>query len=209
METSTLTSPEERIVLSNISWKTYETLLKELSDRSLKLTYYRGVLEIMAPSPEHEIYKKVLGRFAETLAEELEINIYPLGSTTFKKPKSSGAEPDECFYIQNIEQVKGKKRLDLKQDPAPDLVIAIDVTSFSDERFTVYADLGVREIWLYNGSSFKIYLLHGKSYILSQESLAFPDFSLTEIANFLEKVEEVDYLELVKEFRQWVRSQIK
>lgn len=123
MNTSTLTPPEEKIVLSGISWNTYETLLKELSHRRLRLTYYQGLLEIIAPSPEHEIYKKVLGRFAETLAEELEINIYPLGSTTFQKQNSSGAEPDECFYVQNIELVKGKKRLDLKKDPAPDLVI--------------------------------------------------------------------------------------
>lgn len=209
MNTSTLTPPEEKIVLSGISWDTYETLLKELNHRRLRLTYYQGFLEIMAPSPEHEIYKKVLGRFAETLAEELEINIYPLGSTTFQKPNSSGAEPDECFYIQNIERVKGKKRIDLKQDPAPDLVIEIDVTSFSNKRFLVYADLGVREIWLYNGSSFKIYLLQEQTYILSEESLAFPDLSLSEIAIFLEKVEEMDYLKLVKEFRQWVRSQIK
>lgn len=209
MKTSTLTPPEEKIALSGISWETYEILLKELSHRRLRLTYYQGFLEIMAPSPEHEIYKKVLGRFAETLAEELEINIYPLGSTSFKKPTSSGAEPDECFYIQNIEQVKGKKRLNLKQDPAPDLVIEIDVTSFSNERFLVYVDLGVREIWLYNGSSFKIYLLQEKKYILSEESLAFPDLSLSEIAVFLGKVEEIDYLELVKSFRQWVKSQIK
>lgn len=209
METSTLTPPAERIVLSEISWETYETLLKELSHRRLRLTYYQGLLEIMAPSPEHEIYKEVLGRFAETIAEELEINIYPLGSTTYKKPKSSGAEPDKCFYITNINLVKGKKRLDLKKDPAPDLVIEVDITSFSTQRFQVYADLGVKEIWLYNGKSFKIYLLQDKSYILSEQSLAFPNLLLSEIATFLGKIEEMDYLELIKEFRQWVRSQIQ
>ncbi|GFE67667.1 Uma2 family endonuclease [Chroococcus sp. FPU101] len=209
METSTLTPPAERIVLSEISWETYETLLKELSHRRLRLTYYQGLLEIMAPSPEHEIYKEVLGRFAETIAEELEINIYPLGSTTYKKPRSSGVEPDKCFYITNINLVKGKKRLDLKQDPAPDLVIEVDITSFSTQRFQVYADLGVKEIWLYNGKSFKIYLLQENNYIVSEQSVAFPNLLLSEIASFLEKIEEMDYLELIKEFRQWVRSQIQ
>jgi hypothetical protein len=33
-------------------------LLEELSDRHLRLTYNRGNLEIMAPSPEHELSKK-------------------------------------------------------------------------------------------------------------------------------------------------------
>ncbi|WP_293104029.1 hypothetical protein [Moorena sp. SIOASIH] len=38
----------------------------------------------MAPYPEQEFYKKVIGRFVETLAEELKIRIYPLGSPTFR-----------------------------------------------------------------------------------------------------------------------------
>jgi len=38
------------------------------------------------------------------------------------------------FYIDNIEAVRGKKRLDLNEDPAPDLVIEIDVTSSSQNR---------------------------------------------------------------------------
>lgn len=109
MATETLAPVEQRIQLSGISWQTYERLLAELSDRRLRLTYYRGNLEIMAPSPEHEFYKTIMGRFVETLAEELEVKIYPLGSTTFKRPELSGAEPDECFYIQNRQLVQGKK----------------------------------------------------------------------------------------------------
>ncbi len=64
------TPPLEIIHLSGISWQTYETLLKELSDRRLRLTYHRGNLEIMAPSPEPELSKEVLGQFVETLATE-------------------------------------------------------------------------------------------------------------------------------------------
>ena len=99
MTATLLAPPDEMIRLSGISWKTYETLLEELSDRRLRLTYNRGNLEIMAPYPEHELNKQVLGRFIETIAEELEVNIYPLGSTTFKQPKLSGVEPNECNSI--------------------------------------------------------------------------------------------------------------
>ncbi len=73
------TPPTESIHLSGISWQTYETLLQELSDRRLRLTYNRGNLEIIAPTPEHERFKKVSGRFVETMAEELDIRIEPLG----------------------------------------------------------------------------------------------------------------------------------
>lgn len=208
MTTNTLSYPEQKIQLTGITWQTYETLLKELSDRRLRLTYYRGNLEIMTPSPEHEFYKILIGRFAETLAEELKINIYPLGSTTFKRPENSGAEPDQCFYIQNIKAIKGKKRLDLSKDPAPDLVIEIDITSSSQNRLDVYADLGVSEIWSYNGKSFTVMHLENQQYIVSQQSLAFPNIPIQEIARFLEQATNMEYLELVSAFRTWVKSQI-
>lgn len=209
MTTTYLTPPEQRIELTGISWNTYEALLQELSDRRLRLTYYKGYLEIMTPSPEHENYKRVVGRFAETLAEELSVNIYPLGSTTFKRPQLTGAEPDECFYINNIDLVRGKKRLDLNYDPAPDLVIEIDITSSSIDRLQVYAALGVTEVWIYNGKEFNIYQLNQDRYLESDRSIFFPDIPLLEITQFLQRVETTDYLQLVREFRDWVRIQIQ
>ncbi len=203
-----LTPPTELIHLSGISWQTYETLLQELSDRRLRLTYNRGTLEIMAPSPEHELSKTLMGRFVETLAEETEIQIYPLGSTTFKRPEVSGAEPDECFYIRQIGLVQGKKRLDLNEDPAPDLVVEIDVASSSRNRLQVYADLGVAEVWIYNGESVIIHQLQNGAYITCRTSQFFPAIPIADIAGFLQQAQTMDYLELVKAFRNWVRTQI-
>jgi Uma2 family endonuclease len=208
MVATSLTPLTEVIHLSGISWQTYETLLQELSDRRLRLTYNRGTLEIMAPSPEHEFSKTVMGRFVETLAEETNLQIHPLGSTTFKRPELSGAEPDECFYFRNISAIRGKKRLDLDEDPAPDLVVEIDVTSSSKNRLQVYADLGVAEVWIYNRESLIIKQLQNDRYITSQISQFFPNVPILEIAGFLQQAETVDYLELVKTFRNWVRSQI-
>lgn len=208
MATETLAPVEQRIQLSGISWQTYERLLAELSDRRLRLTYYRGNLEIMAPSPEHEFYKTIMGRFVETLAEELEVKIYPLGSTTFKRPELSGAEPDECFYIQNRQLVQGKKRLDLNEDPPPDLVVEIDITSSSENRLPVYADLGVMEVWRYNGT-LKIYQLQNKQYVQTRDSQAFPGVAIAEIDRFLQQAMNTDYLDLVGSFRQWIKSQVR
>jgi Uma2 family endonuclease len=208
MTATLLTPPTEIIHLSGISWQTYETLLQELSNRRLRLTYNRGNLEIITPSPEHERFKKVSGRFVETMAEELELRIEPLGSTTFKRSELSGAEPDECFYIYNIDAVRGKKRLDLTKDPAPDLVVEIDVTSSSQTRLQVYADLGVAEVWIYNGEYLVIQQLRHGTYITSQTSQFFLNIPIPEIAGFLQQAETMDYLELVKAFREWVKRQI-
>jgi Uma2 family endonuclease len=208
MTATLLAPPNEIICLSGISWKTYETLLDELSDRRLRLTYNRGNLEIMAPSPEHELNKRVLGRFVETIAEELEVSIYPLGSTTFKQPRLSGAEPDECFYIRNIVAVQGKRRLNMAEDPAPDLILEIDITSSSQNRLQVYADLGVAEVWIYDGESLVIQQLQNDTYIATRSSQFFANLAISDIAGWLQKSATMDYLELVKSFRRWVRSQI-
>ena len=209
MTAQTLAPPEQIVQLSGISWQTYETLLAEIGDRQIRLTYNRGNLEIMVPSPEHERFKTIMGRFVETLAEELDVRIEPLGSTTFKRPELSGVEPDECFYIQNLSAVKGKKRIDLNQDPPPDLVVEIDITSRSENSLQVYADLGVPEVWIYNGSRLRINRLENGEYVEGEISLAFPSLPILEIVRFLEQAETMDYLELVKAFRNWVKSQIQ
>ena len=186
--TATLTPPSTDLIhLSGISWQTYERLLTELSDRRLRLTYKRGLLEIMSPSPEHEFGKEMLGRFVETLAEEFEIEIYPLGSTTFKRPELSGAEPDKCFYIRNISAVQGKARLDPFEDPAPDLIIEVDITSSSHNRLQVYADLGVAEVWIYNGQSLSINQLEKGQCRPGSTSQFFPGIPLLDITMFLNR----------------------
>ncbi|WP_204104916.1 MULTISPECIES: Uma2 family endonuclease [Spirulina sp. CCY15215] len=195
----------EMIHLSGISWKTYENLLEELQERHLRLTYNCGNLEILSPSPEHERYKKVIGRFVDTLAEELEINIYPLGSTTYKCPELKGIEPDECFYISNIAAIRGKRRL-TPDDPPPDLVIEIDITSSSRNRLQVYAALGVPEVWVYDRNSLTLQQLNNGEYFPGSQSQFFPNIPITEIAEFLQQAETTDYLELIRIFRNWVRT---
>ena len=59
-------------------------------------------------------------------------------------------EPDECYCFRNEEKMRGRKRLNLKKDPPPELVVEIDVTSRSVARQPIYAALGVPEIWHYH-----------------------------------------------------------
>ncbi len=202
-------SNDEIFTLDGISWETYTHLLEDLSkNRRLKLTYYKGKLEIMSPSPEHEYSKEVIGRFVETLAEELDIKIHPLGSTTFKRISYGGAEPDKCFYVSNIELIRNIKRFKPNEEIAPDLIVEVDITSTSQNRLAIYQDLGVREIWLYNGDNFKILQLTKGEYTEANNSLIFADIPLLEINSFMQKLGDTDYFDLIKRFRQWVRKNI-
>lgn len=74
------------------------------------------------------------------------MDIDPLGCTTFKSQELSGGEPDEFFYIKNVKFIQGKSRINLQEDPLPDLVVEIDITSNSKDSFAVYGDMGVLQI---------------------------------------------------------------
>ena len=103
---------EQRFVVQHVSWGTYECLLADHTDASTpRFTYSEGMLEIMGPSTEHEKINLALAMVAELVAEEREIEFATLGSTTFRRQDlEKGTEPDSCFYIQNVERIRGKKR---------------------------------------------------------------------------------------------------
>ncbi|KAF0188449.1 MAG: hypothetical protein FD167_6206, partial [bacterium] len=139
---------ENRIVLYNISWTTYESLLRDLSSQSAPhLTYDQGILEIMSPLPPHERINRITALIVEVLAEELNIDVDSLGSTTFKREDlERGFEPDSCFYIKNESAIAGKDEIDLNIDPPPDLIFEVDITSPSIAKLPIYAHLGVPEV---------------------------------------------------------------
>jgi len=113
------------------------------------------------------------------------------------------------LFPQYLSAVRGKKRLDLTVDPAPDLVIEIDITSSSPNRLQVYADLGVAEVWICNGDCLTVKQLQNGIYDICQTSQFFASLQVFEIAGFLQRAEKMDYLELVKALERWVRSQIE
>ena len=65
------------------------------------------------------------------------------------------------------------------------------------------------EVWVYNGESLVIQQLQNVTYITSPTSQFFPNLPILEIAIFLQQAGQTDYLELVKAFRNWVRSQLE
>src|SRR6185369_16623653 len=89
-----------KLILYDVSWEEYEQLLEELRDRALRVSYFRGRLEIMSPSLPHERPKDFLLRLVDALATELDVPLETAGSTTFKDEQlQMGAEPDTCFYV--------------------------------------------------------------------------------------------------------------
>ncbi len=202
--------PGQRVLLQDVTWQELETILEELGQhRAARIAYDRGILEIMAPLPEHEDDKEIISDLVKALLEELDIEFRCLGSTTFKnQAMAQGIEPDQCFYIKNESKVRGKKRLDLTVDPPPDLALEIDITSRTHPN--IYQALKVPELWRFERGKLKINILRDGHYIESEQSLNFPSFSLTEaIPQYLEQSLTAGRNATLKAFRIWVQKQIQ
>jgi Uma2 family endonuclease len=198
----------DRVMLYNISWQQFENLLQDLGEnRAARVAYDDGNLEIMTPLPEHEYYKKVISTAVEDIAEELNLDYESLGSTTWKQErKMAGIEADDCFYFQNEALVRGRLDLDLQKDPPPDLALEIDVTSKSLNLFSIYARLGIPEIWCYDSGELKIYLLQAGEYLESEKSLVFPSLEIRDLPQIIEQNWANGRRAIRKAVREWVRS---
>lgn len=201
--------PGQRILFENVTWQELETILAELGEhRAARIAYENGILEIMTPLPEHEASKEIIGDLIKALLEELNIDFWPLGSTTFKNEEMiQGIEPDQCFYIQNEAAVRGKNRIDLTVDPPPDLALEIDISSRTHPN--IYEALGVPELWRFEKGKLQINVLRDRNYVESQESLTFPGIPLIEvIPNYLAQSKTIGRNATLRAFRNWVREQL-
>lgn len=202
--------PGQRVILQDVTWQELETILEDLGEhRAARIAYDRGMLEIMAPLPEHEDDKEIISDLVKALLEELDIEFRCLGSTTFKNQAMAKAiEPDQCFYIKNESKIRGKKRLDLTVDPPPDLALEIDITSRTHPN--IYEALKVPELWRFDQGKLKINVLQDGHYVESQQSLNFPLFPLIEaIAQYLKQSTTAGRNATLKAFRLWVQKQIQ
>lgn len=199
---------EGRMLLTNVSWETYEHLLGDYLDRSVPhFTYDRGLLEIMSPLPEHEQINRAISRFVDVFAEEINLDVANLGSTTFKREDlERGFEPDTCFYIRNEASVRGKTKLDLAVDPPPDLVIEIDITNPSIDRFPLYAKFGVPEIWRHDGRRMSIFGLREGEYAEVAESAVLPPLSGSVLSRFVEESRSLGSVAWMRGVRRWARG---
>lgn len=203
-----LSPPEQRVLLRGVSWETYQRLLAEHPESAgPRFTYDNGWLEIMTLSAEHEEPNRTLALLVDLVAAELEINIRRFGSNTFlREDLFKGFEPDSCFYVANAARVKGKKRIDLTQDPPPDLILEIDVTSPSLPRFPLFAAAGVPEVWRYDGERVRFLRREGDGYVEAEHSLALPPLTSAVATRFLRENETMDSTEWLRNVRAWARG---
>lgn len=178
----------QSVLLHNISWSAYRQISDALqNETSAHFTFGRGKLEIKVLSLKHENLKKILAMLFERLSEELDVEIFAAGSTTFQRADlERGFEPDECYYVRNAERMRGKESVNLELDPPPDLTVEIDVKHSSLNRMSIFADIGIAEVWRYDGEKLTIYLLENDEYQVSETSLSLPRARSEKLSELIE-----------------------
>ena len=196
------------VILPGVSWETYQRLLVDFQDsHAAHFAYDQGRLEIMVLSAEHEEDKDVLTLLVNVLAEEMGIDVRSFGSTTFQREDlGRGFEPDGCFYVAHEARVRGKRKLDLAVDPPPDLVIEIDITSPSLNKFPLFAALRVPEVWRYDGTRLQVFTLAEDEYVERIESVALPTVTGAVLSNFVEEGKQMQRTAWLRQVREWARN---
>ncbi len=200
---------DQHFLLHGISWKTYESLVADLRDRSApRMTYDQGSLELMAPSHVHERYKRLLGQLITFWAVEKKVPIHGGGSTTFRREDlDRGLEPDECFYLRNEPFVRGKDEIDLSLDPPPDLVIEVELSRNSLDKMRIYAALGVGELWRFDGETLSVYELAADGqYQACAGSPQLTDFPVKAVPEWIARAKDTDEGAWARAFIAWIKT---
>jgi Uma2 family endonuclease len=197
------------VVLRNISWETYESLLRDLEEQHYyRLTYDGGTLEIMPPSRLHERAGRLLGRIIYAYSEARNIPIASFGSATWRRRDiGKGLEADECYYVASEPRVRGRDEVDIHVDPPPDLAIEVDITRSALDKQRIYAALGVPELWRWEDESLLVLVLGADGqYAAAKKSPSFPELPLDDISRFMSMRHDTSETEWIRLFREWLTS---
>ena len=193
--------------LSNVPWDVYQTLRNEAENRHVRMTYDRGLLEMMSPSKRHERVAYLVSRLIDAWTEERGLGVQACRTTTFQRQDLERAlEPDNCYYIEHEPHVRDRDHLDLTADPPPDLIIEVDVSSSSLVRLPSFAALGVPEVWRWREEGIEVYRLASASYQLSDGSEMLAGFPIEQAAELLRARLTSDDSALVRKFRSLIST---
>lgn len=202
--------PEDTVItFHNVGWEEYEDLLEQVGEASgLRISFDEGTLNVMTLSSEHEKYERFFETLLTAVRLRLRINILSFGSATMRKrKKNKGNEPDACFYVQTADVIGNRLHIDFEIDPPPDIAVEIDVHHDSRDKFSIYAGLGVPELWRFDGQAMIIYVLEQGRYEEVTASRALPMLTSQVLTEALTSLREKGEFQALVAFDEWLQTQ--
>jgi Uma2 family endonuclease len=202
----------QHMVLTCVSWSSFEKIVDALSEHHLRITYDQGTLELMSPMSIHELWKAQFSHLFAVLVRVLRISIKNYASPTMRKVDvAKGIEPDTCFYLASGSRLRDRREIDLdRDDPPPDLAIEIENTTSVLDRMGIYASMGVPEVWTFDGATLQAHrLVAGPKYEAVATSPQLPFVPLDEVPPLINQAANAaDDWEAQQIFEAWVRQRV-
>ncbi|MEG3988267.1 Uma2 family endonuclease [Microcoleus sp. S28C3] len=191
--TATLDKPkDQRLIHSGIDWPQFKLIEQGFSDTpGIRLFYFKGEVEILAVSPEHEVFSGVVALLLGTYFLEKEIDFTPTGSFTQEKERKASAQADQSYLIGG------------PSGGIADLSIEVVFTSGSESKLNRYQALGVPEVWFWEDGVFGLYHLRSHGYEKIEQSEVLPGLDINLLSRCLLMASKV---EAVKEFRRGISA---
>jgi Uma2 family endonuclease len=192
-----------------LDWQRYRTLSRLREGRAMpRMVYLDGTVYLMKPSFPHEVLVSRLSQLVMTIAAEFRIPVTSAGHTTFRRKKKGVAvEGDATYYVANEARIRGKRRIDLRVDPPPDLAIEAMRNRGAGAAVEAFRRLGVPEIWVWRSCAMRILVRQNDGrYAEAAASAGLAFVTAAEICDQVSRLETVPESEWLNDVRQWVRE---
>ena len=159
---------DQRLTHSGMSWQQFKLLEQSFAESpGIRLFYYKGEVEILAVSQDHETFSRLIGILLAIYFEEKGIEFTPTGSFTQEKEGVASAQADESYSIGTLKKT-------------PDLSIEVVFTSGNLSKLNRYQELGIPEVWFWEDGLFTLHHLRADGYerIYTSEMLPHLDIDL-------------------------------
>lgn len=189
--TQTLLQPlEQRFIHSGISWQQFKLIQQGFSDSpGIRLFYYRGEVEILAVSEDHEAISRTLTILLALYFDIKDIEFKPTGSRTLETEGEASTQADESYLIGR------------STGTPPDLSVEIIFTSGNVKKLQRYRVLGVPEVWFWEDGVLAMYRLGAEGYEKISSSVVLPDLDINLLCRCLLMASSV---EAMREFRRGI-----
>ncbi|HBL14943.1 MAG TPA: hypothetical protein DD379_26830, partial [Cyanobacteria bacterium UBA11162] len=96
---------DQRLTHSLVSWQQFKLIQEGFNNSpGIRLFYYKGEVEILAVSQEHETISSLIGILLAIYFEEKGMEFTPTGSFTQEKEGVASAQADESYCIGTLKK---------------------------------------------------------------------------------------------------------
>ncbi|MEP0918099.1 Uma2 family endonuclease [Leptolyngbya sp. DQ-M1] len=181
---------DQQLVIQG-TWEHFKHIQQGFAETpGVKLSYYKGTIEILMPGLDHERFSCIINYLVSTFLLKQGVWFQMTGSVTQERKREVSAQADESFCLGRLK-------------PIPDLSIAVVFTSGGVNKLAKYRALGVPEVWFWEDGVLKLYHLREEGYHQIDRS-ELPGLDRLDI-NLLQRcilIAETDFVEAVQTFQQ-------